>query len=72
MKFEIVLILTLVIASPCQSLLNTKYGNAILPVGGEDYLILPAIRSLAQAAFAKALLQGNTVVNHETLGWIMP
>merc|ERR1712212_690536 len=35
-------------------------GQLQLSAGAEDYLILPALRSLAQAAFAKALLSGGS------------
>ena len=40
---------------------EVKRKYELLPAGSEDYLILPALRSLAQAAFAGALLYGNQV-----------
>ena len=40
---------------------EVKQKYELLPAGSEDYLILPALRSLAQAAFAGALLYGNQV-----------
>ena len=42
---------------------EVKRKYELLPAGSEDYLILPALRSLAQAAFAGALLYGNQIAN---------